>query len=328
MRTGLLIALGIIIGSTLSTIIASAWTAPTASPPGNNVASPINVGATSQLKNGTLGVNGLGVFGNTILNGTNGDGNGNGVNSYLNFGATAGTERLRHPRQQRHAGIQEQQRLVGIAQRDAHQPHAGQRHHRQRLGADHLHQVRRRHDADDRRKHNPWSTNGTSIYYNGGNVGIGTASPYAGLTVEKTTVTGGGEVVCIFPRTRRTGRIDRFARQLHRYCDRLNNGSYGRPLVLCILVFKSLRRKRRYRDAESDFSAHSQRHHTDHIRRCRVSKQYHSKDGWSAERVPYRHQYRFGFEFLFGCPLREQRIRINGRRRSRDARLLPMFGHE
>ncbi len=90
MRTGLLITFGVVMGSTLSTMIAIAWTAPTASPPGNNVASPINVSSTAQLKNGTLGVNGLGVFGNTILNGSNGDGTGNGVNSYLNFGATAG----------------------------------------------------------------------------------------------------------------------------------------------------------------------------------------------------------------------------------------------
>ena len=58
--------------------------------PGNNVASPINVSTTTQIKSGTLGVNALGVFGNTILSGTNGDGNNNGVNSYLNFGATAG----------------------------------------------------------------------------------------------------------------------------------------------------------------------------------------------------------------------------------------------
>ena len=90
MRIVLLIALGIVIGSTLSAIIAVAWTAPTASPPGNNVSSPVNVGNVMQLKNGTLGVNGLGVFGNTMLSGTNGDGTGNGVNSYLNFGATAG----------------------------------------------------------------------------------------------------------------------------------------------------------------------------------------------------------------------------------------------
>ena len=38
---------------------------------GDNVA-PVNVSGAMQLKNGTLGVNGLGVFGNTILKGTNG----------------------------------------------------------------------------------------------------------------------------------------------------------------------------------------------------------------------------------------------------------------
>ena len=70
--------------------LALAWTAPTSTPPNGDTNAPVNVGGVMQLKNGTLGVNGLGVFGNTILAGTNGDGTNNGVNSYLNFGATAG----------------------------------------------------------------------------------------------------------------------------------------------------------------------------------------------------------------------------------------------
>lgn len=37
---------------------AYAWTAPTATPPANNVAAPINTSANAQLKNGPLGVNG------------------------------------------------------------------------------------------------------------------------------------------------------------------------------------------------------------------------------------------------------------------------------
>lgn len=60
--------------------IAAAWTGPTGSPPSNNVAAPINGGSASQVKNGNLGVNGLAVFGNTLLQGS----------SYLNFGTTAG----------------------------------------------------------------------------------------------------------------------------------------------------------------------------------------------------------------------------------------------
>jgi hypothetical protein len=48
---------------------ASAWTGPTASPPSANVSAPLNVGATAQVKNGNIGVNGLAVFGNTLLQG-------------------------------------------------------------------------------------------------------------------------------------------------------------------------------------------------------------------------------------------------------------------
>ena len=42
-----------------------AWTAPTSTPPRGDVSAPVNVGGVMQLKNGTLGVNALGVFGNT-----------------------------------------------------------------------------------------------------------------------------------------------------------------------------------------------------------------------------------------------------------------------
>ena len=58
-----------------------AWTGPTATPPNNNVAAPINVGIVDQIKNGGLGVNSLAVFGNAIIS---------TVNGYLNFGPTAG----------------------------------------------------------------------------------------------------------------------------------------------------------------------------------------------------------------------------------------------
>lgn len=60
---------------------AAAWTGPTGNPPSGNVSAPINVGTTNQLKNGNLGVNGLAVFGNSILQG----------GSYLNWGSTAGS---------------------------------------------------------------------------------------------------------------------------------------------------------------------------------------------------------------------------------------------
>ncbi len=63
-------------------VLAQAWSGPPGAPPSNNVSAPVNVGATSQTKNGVLGVNGLAVFGNSLLNGTD---------RYLNWGTTAGT---------------------------------------------------------------------------------------------------------------------------------------------------------------------------------------------------------------------------------------------
>ena len=59
----------------------SAWTGPSQTAPAGNVNAPINVGSTAQIKNGSLGVNSLAVYGNTILS---------GAGLYLNFGNTAG----------------------------------------------------------------------------------------------------------------------------------------------------------------------------------------------------------------------------------------------
>ena len=167
-----------------------AWTAPTASPPGANVASPINVSSTAQLKNGTLGVNALGVFGNTILNGTNGDGTGNGVNSYLNFGATAG---------QSGYGIRDNNGTLefksnsgswgslNVTLTNLMQVNG--------ITSNGLGQITSIKFGDGTTQTtaasaNPWSTNGTSIYYNGGNVGIGTASPQINLDIQSSTSVG------------------------------------------------------------------------------------------------------------------------------------------
>lgn len=81
----LVFAFGLAIGVMLSASVAAAWTAPSGTPPNNNVSAPINVSSTNQVKNGTIGVNGLAVFGNSLLGGSAGS------NAYLNFGATAGT---------------------------------------------------------------------------------------------------------------------------------------------------------------------------------------------------------------------------------------------
>ena len=84
-KTRYAVAFGIPLVALLSVTFAAAWTGPTAAPPGNNVAAPINVGNVDQVKNGGLGLNSLAVFGNSLLGGSTGS------NAYLNFGPTSGT---------------------------------------------------------------------------------------------------------------------------------------------------------------------------------------------------------------------------------------------
>ena len=64
-------ALGIPLLALLSFTLVTAWTGPTAVPPGNNVSAPINVGTTDQLKKAGLGVYSLAVFGNSSFFGDN-----------------------------------------------------------------------------------------------------------------------------------------------------------------------------------------------------------------------------------------------------------------
>lgn len=81
MRTLLVAFIGGIVGTVFTSMIVLAWTGPTAAPPNGNVAAPINVGSTDQVKNAGLALNSLAVFGNAILSGTS---------RYLNFGSAAG----------------------------------------------------------------------------------------------------------------------------------------------------------------------------------------------------------------------------------------------
>ena len=69
-------------GILCTTAIASAWTGPSATAPAGNVSAPINVGSSDQVKNASLGINGLAVFGNTLLSGSS---------RYLNWDTTAGS---------------------------------------------------------------------------------------------------------------------------------------------------------------------------------------------------------------------------------------------
>ena len=82
MRRTVSVIAAFIAGTTFASFLAIAWTEPTADAPGDNVAAPVNTGPLEQLKSGVLGVDGLAVFGNTVLA---------GPDSYMNFGATSGT---------------------------------------------------------------------------------------------------------------------------------------------------------------------------------------------------------------------------------------------
>jgi hypothetical protein len=68
-------------------VISLAWTGPTAAPPGNNVAAPLNVSANDQEKAGWIGLNNLSIFKDMIISGVHG-----GLEPdirYLNFGPTS-----------------------------------------------------------------------------------------------------------------------------------------------------------------------------------------------------------------------------------------------
>lgn len=75
-----------VFGAVFAGSIVLAWSGPSAAAPGGNVAAPVGVGTTNQVKDANLSVNGISVFGNTLLN----------PNAYLNFGLTAGGGRVRY----------------------------------------------------------------------------------------------------------------------------------------------------------------------------------------------------------------------------------------
>ena len=151
---------GLTIGLILfSALTAAAWTGPSSSPPNNNVSAPLNVGTLSQVKNGNIGVNGLAVYGNSLLDWNV---NGGGTLTYLNF-----SDLTSNPLTQSsgygirdNAGTLEFKNSGGSWQ-SLQAIVAG-------LGA------------------GLWTQSGSSIYYTSGYVGIDTPSPSSALTVNGT----------------------------------------------------------------------------------------------------------------------------------------------
>lgn len=74
--------IGGIVATVFTSMLVLAWAGPTSAPPNGNVAAPINVGTTDQVKNAGLALNSLAIFGNQILSGTS---------RYLNFGTIVGS---------------------------------------------------------------------------------------------------------------------------------------------------------------------------------------------------------------------------------------------
>jgi hypothetical protein len=148
-------------------MLALAWTDPTSAPPGGNVAAPINVGSTDQVKNGGLGVNSLAVFGNSLFGGSAGS------NAYLNFGATFGSS--------------------GYGIRD----NAGILEFKNNGGSwDPIQTVIYNYcQGGACGGAGPWTVSGNNIYNNSSaNVGIGTASPGYKLDVNGAVSLGNSDI--------------------------------------------------------------------------------------------------------------------------------------
>lgn len=145
-------AIGVVavVSAALFTAVVAAWTAPSANPPSGNMSPPITAGSVTQTKAGNLTVNGMTIFGNTLIQ-ASGPSNG-----YLSFGTTAGTSSY---------GMRSRNGLIefknqgghwfSLASTTANYVSSGQ-----------------------------WSAGpSNSVYYTGGNVGINTSAPNAPLEV-------------------------------------------------------------------------------------------------------------------------------------------------
>jgi hypothetical protein len=146
--------------------IASAWTGPTAAPPGNNVAAPLNVSTNDQQKHGWIGLDWLSILRHITVTGSISDEPGI---AYLNFDAVGNPDSIAWNGSG--YGIRDNNGLLEFKN------NGGSWQSIQAF-------VTTFCGGGACGGSGPWATSGTNIYNtNTGNVGIGTANPQAKLHI-------------------------------------------------------------------------------------------------------------------------------------------------
>ncbi|HBP01317.1 MAG: Conserved hypothetical periplasmic protein [Candidatus Moranbacteria bacterium GW2011_GWE1_49_15] len=166
-------AVGIVLG--LSLQFTRAWVEPTVAPPGGNIGAPINTGNVSQTKNGFLGAVGM--------KSTSGLEVGNAGNAYTYL--TLRDDESPNGVKYIHANSNVVGFLNGAGNWINYWGDNGDSYQVGNANANDVYiRAAGKWASQLGGGTSAWSQSGTTVYYNGGNVGIGTASPGAKLDVQ------------------------------------------------------------------------------------------------------------------------------------------------